>query len=360
MKSLVFAACVAVVTFPLAGLAAETGADPAPQLQQPIWAYAVRLEPQVPRAPDDGKPRQLEGADRAFTLGQIAGRYGANTPEGPADWFPQSHPAMPLVVAQGPDPQPGVASHACSLCHFPNGKGRPENASVAGLPRAYIVRQLHEMKAGRRNSAEPLKTNAKLMGDIAKSLSEAQISAAATYFSSMRWTPWIRVVESTTAPKVESEGGLYIPLTGAEAGLEPLDGRIVEVSEDPDRAALRDPRVGWVAYVPVGSVARGRRMVATGGGKTLPCAACHGQDLGGVGMVPGIAGRSPSYLARQLNDFKQGTRRGQGALLMRPVARKLTPKDITDIVAYVSSRPVPARPARRADAGRSSKAVSPG
>ena len=162
----------------------------------------------------------------------------------------------------------------------------------------------------------------------------------------MPWTQWIRVVESPTAPKVRSNIGLYVPLTGADAGVEPIAGRIVETPEDAYASeVLRNPRSGFIAYVPPGSIARGKALATTGGdGKTLACATCHGADLKGVGSIPGIASRSPSYLARQLNDFEQGTRHGAMGALMAPVVAKLTPDDITDLAAYLASIPAPPPP----------------
>jgi cytochrome c553 len=53
--------------------------------------------------------------------------------------------------------------------------------------------------------------------------------------------------------------------------------------------------------------------------------------------MPGIAGRSPSYLVRQLYDLQQGTRRGKWAPLMAPVVAKLTNDDMVAIAAYVAS-----------------------
>lgn len=103
---------------------------------------------------------------------------------------------------------------------------------------------------------------------------------------------------------------------------------------------LRDPRSGFVAYVPPGSLQRGAELVYSGA-KTLPCVICHGPDLNGIGNIPGIAGRSPSYMARQLNDMKQGTRQGEMAALMRPVVANLGSDDIRDIVAYLASLPAP-------------------
>jgi cytochrome c553 len=70
----------------------------------------------------------------------------------------------------------------------------------------------------------------------------------------------------------------------------------------------------------------------------MPCGTCHGPDLLGIGPIPGIAGRSPSYLTRQMYDMQQGTRHGAMAALMKPVVEKLTEDDMIAIVAYVSSK----------------------
>jgi cytochrome c553 len=94
-----------------------------------------------------------------------------------------------------------------------------------------------------------------------------------------------------------------------------------------------------VAYVPPGSIARGEKIVTTGGdGKTFPCAACHGPDLRGTADVPNIAGQSAIVIARQLFAIKAGDRAGTMVELMRPVVEKLTADDIIDIAAYVASR----------------------
>jgi cytochrome c553 len=56
--------------------------------------------------------------------------------------------------------------------------------------------------------------------------------------------------------------------------------------------------------------------------------------------VPGIAGRSPSYLVRQLYDFKHGARAGDGSVLMKPVVQNMTPDDMLALAAYAASLPV--------------------
>jgi cytochrome c553 len=79
--------------------------------------------------------------------------------------------------------------------------------------------------------------------------------------------------------------------------------------------------------------------VSTGGeGKTVQCAICHGPDLKGLASVPSIAGRSPSYIVRQLYDLKSGARAGMAAQLMNATVTNLTVDDMLSIAAYLASR----------------------
>jgi cytochrome c553 len=294
------------------------------------WAYAI--SPPSAAEPDDGSLHSLPGTDLRFTRSQI------NTAYGPADWFPGDHPPMPSIVADGRQPA-GIM--ACALCHLPNGQGKAENAPVAGLDAGYIVQQLHDMRAGLRHSANTEKANTNLMVAFATNMTDEEIDAAAQYFSSMQWRPWIEVVETDTVPKMERRGGLHIPLEGAEAGTEPLGHRIIETPVDPDGTELlRNPRSGFIAYVPKGAVAAGETLATTGGGKSLECAICHGENLAGLGQVPPLRGRSPSYLARQLYDFQAGTRRGTWSPLMQRVVERLSGDDIINLTAYLASLPV--------------------
>lgn len=297
----------------------------------PAWAYGTEPPPppSTPRTPDE-TTHHISGSPLAFTIAQI------QNPFGPADWFPEDHPTMPPVVANGEKPN----VWACGFCHYPNGKGRPENAGVSGLPASYFIQQMNDFKNGLRHSADPRKKNTANMIRFAQNMTDDQIREAAEYFAKMPWpteqNPWIKVVETKTIPRVKTSVGMYLPLEGNET--EPLGRRIIEVPIHPeDTESLRDPHSGFIAYVPVGSVKRGEALVRTGGGKTTPCSICHGADLRGMGPVPGIAGRSPSYTARQLYDIQQGTRKGQWAELMRPVVSKLTNEDLVDICAYTAS-----------------------
>lgn len=296
----------------------------------PAWAYAIPLPRPAgaPAPPPDTSIKELPGSTFTFTRQQISDGFG------PADWFPGDHPAMPDIVAHGKRPD----ARACALCHYPTGKGRQENAGVAGLPVSYFIQQMNDFRDGLRKSAEPRKTNTNVMIAIAKAMTPDEIKVSAEYFGAMKWTPWVRVVETATVPKMESRGGIWIPVEGNQK--EPIGVRIIETPENPERTEiLRDPRSGFIAYAPPGSIKKGEALAKTGGnGRTMACGLCHGEDLMGLGPVPGIAGRSPSYLVRQMYDMQMGARHGEWTELMKPVVAKLTDEDFVNIAAYVSSR----------------------
>ena len=195
-----------------------------------------------------------------------------------------------------------------------------------------------DFKNGLRKSSDPKKANTNLMIGFAKSMTDDEIRQAAQYFGSMKWTPWIEVVEAKMVPKTRLAGGMYLTVEGGEK--EPLGQRIIETPKNTEGTEmLRDDHSGFTAYVPPGSIKKGEALVTTGGGgKTTKCGACHGADLGGVGPVPGIAGRSPSYIVRQMYDMQHGTRNGTWTQLMKPVVAKLSDQDMLDIAAYTASR----------------------
>lgn len=331
-------AVAAVLSFAAVGAEQET---------EPFWAWGFTTPPdpgmELPTVasvqtffnpttpPRDNPTHQVAGSKFTFTRTQMGARFA------PADWFPEEHPPQPEIVAHGRETaDPKIV--ACALCHMPDGRGRSENANLTALPYDYIVRQLHDFKAGLRRSSDPRKTNTALMEGFAQSMTEDEIKQAATYFSSIPAPKRVRVVESTTAPKTRSAGGVFLTLDGAEAGKEPLGNRIVETPEVAEDFELwRNPHSGFIAYVPVGSVKKGKRLVETGGGKFTPCVACHGVDLRGLGPVPPLANRSPSYVVRQLYDMKHGNRVGAWSPLMAPVVDKMNNDDMLAISAYLAS-----------------------
>ena len=172
------------------------------------------------------------------------------------------------------------------------------------------------------------------MIEAAKDMTDEEMKSSAAYFASLKYTPWVTVREAADVPKTRITGNVFFRLPGSET--EPIGNRIIEMPEDAERFELRDPHSGFIAYVPPGSIKRGGELVASGGGKTLPCGICHGLDLQGLGPVPGIAGRSPSYIMRQLWDMQQGARKGEWSPLMKPVVDHLTQEDMLAIAAYVA------------------------
>ena len=293
----------------------------------PPWAYTVNPPP-LPGAtppPVDPAPKQVPGTTVTFTIAQTRDAFN------PPDWHPYGHPAMPEAVAHGRRP----AMRACGFCHLVNGQGRPENASLSGLPAAYIIQQMADFKNGDRRSAEPKMGPPNAMIQDAKAASDEEVRAAADYFSSFPFKKWIRVVEAKDVPKTRIAGSMHVPTTD---GTEPLGRRIIEMPENLERTELRDAASGFVAYVPPGSIAKGESIVKTGGGKSVACGTCHGSDLKGLGPVPPLAGRSPSYTVRQLFDLQQSARKGPWSALMKSAVEKLTIDDMIAIAAYTSSR----------------------
>ena len=290
----------------------------------PAWAYP--WAPDFKAAPDDGVPRRVPDSSASFTVTQERDLFFV------PDWHPDDHPAMPDIVAHGRRPD----VRACGSCHRAEGTGGPENASLAGLPAAYIIQQIEDYKSGARKFAGPQRSPSLLMTAIAKASTEEEAKAAAAYFSSLKPKANIKVVETDTVPVTELARVFY--MVSRNGGTEPIGQRIVEVPVDAEQFEHRDTRSQFIAYVPIGSIARGEALAKTGGaGVTTPCATCHGPDLKGIASVPGIAGRSPSYLVRQIYDFQQHARAGQAGALMSPVVEKLSHDDMISLAAYVSS-----------------------
>ena len=308
-----------------AALAQSSGPAPAPTATAaafPEWAYPVN--PQV--GPFDAKElKTMPGSSRQYTQAQVEDDFA------PPDWFPEDHPPMPRSVATGRPP----AVKACSKCHVTSGGGHPESSDLAGLPEAYIVRQMAAFRDGYRKGGRSTS-----MLPIAKAVKDDEVREAARYYAALPRPAWTKVVETDSVPQTELRtGGMRFALTGNDGGkTEPLGNRIIELPQAPERMHLRDSRLGFVAHVPVGSIARGAALVKDGGGKTLPCAPCHGADLKGLGEVPHLTGRSPMYLFRQLNDMKVGTRSGPDAALMQPVVARLDHDDMLAIAAYLAAQ----------------------
>jgi cytochrome c553 len=298
----------------------------APNQTTPYWAYALNPDSVAPPPKLDDNPRHVPNSNAAFTVAQTHDLFS------PPDWHPSAHPAMPEIVAHGRKPD----VYACAYCHLPNGQGRPENASLAGLPSGYIVRQMADFKSGARKSSEPRHLPSTNMITIETKGTDSEIQSAAQYFSRLPRKRWIRVVETSTVPTTHVAGWMLVAST--PAATEAIGQRIIETPENLERTELRDDTSGFVAYVPPGSIAKGKTLATTGvGGKTVPCAKCHGPGLRGSPGGPPIAGRSPSYLVRQLYDIRSGARSGVLSQQMQKPVKNLDIDDMIALAAYVAS-----------------------
>jgi cytochrome c oxidase subunit II len=198
------------------------------------------------------------------------------------DWLnAQPTFAQTAAVAKG-DPAAGQAMFApCTACHGDQGQGNKELGApkIAGQAGWYLARQLQSFKHGVRGTNEN-DTYGKQMAPMAQILADdAAINNVVAYIASL-------------------------PDTRPDA----------VVGGNPDR---------------------GRKLYAT-------CASCHGDKAEGIWATnaPRLAGMSDWYMARQLENFRQGIRgthrQDFHGAQMRSMARALKDEQsINDLLDYV-------------------------
>ena len=313
------------------------GCGPAPNPQKtetkpldPAVAWAFPGEGAAAPEPSASTVQHLPDIDHGFTQGQIDDLFHA------VDWRPAEHPPAPTAVTTGRQPD----AMACGYCHLMNGEGRPENAALAGLPADYIVRQVTELRSGDRISPSPAWIPAALMRQTAHGVSDADLAAAAAYFAKLPFSSHVQVIEAARTPHAAQAGFAYrFDFDLRKTPPEPIGARIVEGPFNWDLFALRDTRTAYTAFVPSGSIARGRALANRGDSAARPCVSCHGPALTGTAVAPPIAGRSPTYIFRQLYAFKAGARNGTLAEPMKSVVGQLSTADMIALAAYVGSQP---------------------
>ena len=313
--------CSAVFMIPL--LQGPGQAQDAP----PPWAYHMSpdgLSP-LPAKADDGAQRKFPGSDVSMTLTQTRNRFLAN------DWHPTSHPAMPEPVLHGRQPN----TYACGFCHRAEGQGGADSANISGLAKDYIVRQVQDMRSHARQTAVDQRLPMVLKSHVFNSVTDEEIIEAAAYFSSLPARSYVKVVETDVVPKTAAYLNLFL-VPAPEGGTEPLGQRIIEIPDDFDRFEMRDTRAPFTAYVPRGSIERGRALAESGGEAGLACAACHGEGLKG-GIGPRLAGHYATYIVRQFHDLKTGRRKGEQAGQIAATVEKLTLPDMIALAAYAAS-----------------------
>jgi cytochrome c553 len=265
----------------------------------------------------------VTGSTQKYSQKQIDDKFNA------PDWFPARHDKMPEIVKLGKAPK----VWACASCHLASGSGHPESATLAGLDSLYIQTQMTAFSDDSRLDYSGH------MNRMAKELTAAEIKEISAWFSSLTPIKTTRVVETVQVAKTYVDD-TRMRLRVEPAEMEAIGNRIIEVPDDYNEVKKRNPEGRFISYVPVGSIARGKSLVTTGDGKTVPCASCHGSDLNGSTIGPAITGNFASYTVRQLHGFKGGTRKGGNSVMMLGVVNALTDKDIVDISAYLTSLPI--------------------
>ena len=306
------------------GVACTFALAQAPAGKDLLWAFPVASAViNKPPTPDIEGPQELKGSAKTYTQKTLDLMSLA------VDWYPEQHLPMPKIVRDGTD----NGGFACGSCHLANGLGHPESGDVVGLTPEYFIKAMADYKSGLRK--DPIRMTA-----IGHATSDEDVKEAAAWFASLKpaMPHWTRVVEAATVPKTYLGQG-RMRFVDPDGGTEPIGNRIITIPEDTVRARARDPYSGFIAYVPPGSIARGKALAEGAGGKTFQCALCHGEGLKGVSNIPRIAGVHPIYLVRQLYNFKTGANNGSEAQLMKPVVEKLTDEDIIALAAFVGSLP---------------------
>jgi len=314
------ACALAAAAVAFGALAQDKPAD-----QPPLWAWPGN---QPGKPADKAKIDTLPGSSQKIPETAVKDLTTA------VDWFPKDHPAMPTAVKGGD----GTKHFACGFCHLPEGPGRTESADVAGMPADYLYRQLLDMKSGARAVMDPHYGPQANMIVTAKAWSDADLRAAADYFAKLKYPApnHVKVIEAAEVPAHRPNAFVYE--FEKEGPKEAIGERIIEGPDDFERFELRDWRVAFTAYVPVGAIARGAALAKGDSVKGLPaCDTCHGAGLKGGAVAPPIAGRYPTGVFRQLYAFKSGARNGLASGFMKPMVASLSQKDMIDLAAYVGS-----------------------
>jgi cytochrome c553 len=286
------------------------------------WLLAGALVPIAAMAADVPGPNWAFMTPDPNAPAPAAGAAGGGAPTAPV-----AQPGVPQIVVAGK----GAEVRPCNTCHTPSGMGQPESANIRGLNAEYFARQMGDFKSGARGGPR-----SGAMATFAKGLSDDEVKEIAAYYAGLKPVQWTRITEANVVPKtVVGRNSQRTRLEGSET--EQVGNRIIEFASSP--AAVRQmAEPAFVAFAPPGALGNGKNLVTTGGaGKTQACSGCHGDKLQGEDDVPGIAGHSPVYIARQIYSFKNGVRKGPLAEIMKGVIGKLSDDDVIRVASYVSS-----------------------
>ena len=221
---------------------APAGALPSPPAREPAWAFPVQagsLPAESPGTEISRGKREEVHAEGDSTTSSIR-RTGC----------PRRITPAPSIVVKGHG-----GALACGSCHLMSGLGHPESADLTGFTADYIVQQMADFKSGTRKDyaldERHLQGSLGRGGTAGRGLVRLPASEGS---SSGWWKPrWCRrrsLARDACASSIRKD-----------KGMEPIGNRIITLPEDQERARLRDPRSGFVAYVPPGSLAKGKALV---------------------------------------------------------------------------------------------------
>jgi cytochrome c553 len=190
--------------------------------------------------------------------------------------FAAATPHAAETAASAPEPAKGAAisTSVCAACHTNDGsRGTAANPIIQGQHPDYLVKQLTEFKAGKRDNA--------VMKAMASPLSEADMKNVAAFYASKQ------------------------PKPGFAKNKE-----LVSVGEKIYRGGIGD--------------------------RSVPaCSGCHGPSGAGIpAQYPRLAGQHADYVEAQLVAFRGGVRRNNPA--MAAIATKLTDREIKAVADYVA------------------------
>ena len=164
----------------------------------------------------------------------------------------------------------------CGACHGPDGNSMAPNfPKLAGQGDRYLLKQLHEIKDGKRQILE-------MTGQLTN-LNDQDLADIAAYYASQK------------------------------SSVGAADPALVARGEELFRG---------------GDLQKG-----------LPaCTGCHAPDGQGNAPAgfPHVGGQHASYIEKQLTDFREGDRTNDGdSMIMRAIAAKLSNKDIKALASYI-------------------------
>ena len=177
----------------------------------------------------------------------------------------------------------GHGAAPCMACHSADGGGQAAAGfpRLAGLPQAYLRKQLEDFANGSRSSAT--------MQPVVMSLTDAERDAVVAYYSKL---------PVPSAPPVKTP-----------------DGEAAQVAQ------TLATRGRWTNGLPA-------------------CEQCHGPSGVGVGdHFPPLAGQSVLYISNALHAWKQGSRHNDPLQLMQTVTSKLSEADIAAVSAWYAAQP---------------------